>query len=430
MIHRNKSKLLFSILGVFLVGSLLAFPLYSLPPVQDRLAWRIDALRARVNYAVSPPEEVVFVPSESTRAPAAPITTLPTGTPTLTPTATPEKQEETPQPSQTPTPTATPIPSEVNIPGVRHEFQTWNNCGPATLAMALTFWGWEGDQRPIAAFTKPNPRDKNVMPEEMAAFVKEQTGLNVVIRVGGEIQTLKELLAAGFPVIVEKGIEDNDGWLGHYVLISGYNDVTQTFIYQDSLKGADRSIGYDVLEGQWRAFNYTYLVVFPADLEDRLLGLLGEDADQESNYRSAYQKASQEIAALEGRDLYFAWFNRGTNLVRLQDYNGAAAAYDQAFALYPEIPVKERPWRMMWYQTGPYWAYYYTARYKDVIDLATATLDAMSEPVLEESYYWRALAREALGDIDGAIQDLRTSLVHHTGFGPSVFQLERLGVRD
>jgi hypothetical protein len=51
-----------------------------------------------------------------------------------------------------------------------------------------------------------------------------------------------------------------------------------------------------------------------------------------------------------------------------------------------------------------------------VINLATTTLDAMSEPVLEESYYWRALAREALGDIDGAIQDLQTSQVRHLGF--------------
>ena len=113
--------------------------------------------------------------------------------------------------------------------------------------------------------------------------------------------------------------------------------------------------------------------------------------------------------------------------IRLQDYAGAAAAYDEAFALYPTIPEKERPWRMMWYQTGPYWAYYYTGRYQDVTNLTTKTLDAMSEPVLEESYYWRALAREALGDSKGAIKDLRSSLEYHPGFEPSLMQLEQLG---
>ena len=132
---------------------------------------------------------------------------------------------------------------------------------------------------------------------------------------------------------------------------------------------------------------------------------------------------------MTGRDQFFAWFNRGTNLVRLQDYAGAAAAYDEAFALYPAIAKQERPWRMMWYQTGPYWAYYYAGRYQDVIKLATTTLEAMSEPVLEESYYWRALARIALGDSQAAIQDLRSALKYHPGFEPALTQLQQISVR-
>ena len=82
----------------------------------------------------------------------------------------------------------------------------------------------------------------------------------------------------------------------------------------------------------------------------------------------------------------------------------------------------------MWYQTGPYWAYYYSGRYQDVIELAGTTLDAMSEPVLEESYYWRALSREALGDIQGAVKDLRSALKFHPGFEPALTRLEQLGI--
>jgi tetratricopeptide (TPR) repeat protein len=52
----------------------------------------------------------------------------------------------------------------------------------------------------------------------------------------------------------------------------------------------------------------------------------------------------------------------------------------------------------------------------------------MSEPVLEESYYWRALAKEALGDVAGAIADYQSSLDFHPGFGPALTQLARLGV--
>jgi tetratricopeptide (TPR) repeat protein len=82
----------------------------------------------------------------------------------------------------------------------------------------------------------------------------------------------------------------------------------------------------------------------------------------------------------------------------------------------------------MWYQTGPYKAYYYSGRYNEVINLATHTLANMSEPVLEESYYWRGLAREAVGDVPGAIEDLRAALNMHPGFEPALSQLRRLGV--
>jgi len=422
------------LLGVF-AFALLGFGIYSLPPVRARLDWRIAEWQARIKYALSPPEEVVFLPQEQ-EAVSAPIAT-PTHTPMpslppSTPTPTPPGPTHTPPPTHTPTQTLTPLPESVQLTGVRHEFQTWNNCGPATLSMALSFWGWQGDQAAAAPFLKPIPRDKNVMPYEMAAFVEEETEFKVVVRVGGDLDLLKRFLAAGLPVILEKGFEgpNFEGWMGHYVLVTGYDDANQAFTTQDSFLGPKINVGYDVLESFWRAFNFTYLVTYPSDREADVLALLGEQADETANAGIALARASEEIYTLAGRDQFFAWFNRGTNLVALQDYAGAAAAFDEAFALYAALPEEERPWRMMWYQTGPYWAYYYTGRYTDVLNLATTTLDAMSEPVLEESYYWRALAREALGDVPGAVEDLQTSLKHHPGFVPSQDQLARLGIEN
>jgi tetratricopeptide (TPR) repeat protein len=296
--------------------------------------------------------------------------------------------------------------------------------------MALSYWKWDGDQRIIADFTKPNPRDKNVTPYELTAYVEEKTQLQTILRVGGEIELLKRFLAAGFPVIIEKGFEgrDFDGWMGHYVLVTGYSDSDQQFTFQDSYYGPDQVMGYEDFESFWRAFNFTYVVVYPSESKDEVMEILGFQADEDFNYRHAAQKASDEIYTLNGRDQFFAWFNRGANLVSLQDFAGAASAYDEAFAIYPDIPEKERPWRMMWYQTGPYWAYYYSGRYQDVIELAGTTLDAMSEPALEESYYWRALSREALGDIQGAVKDLRSALKFHPGFEPALTRLEQLGI--
>jgi tetratricopeptide (TPR) repeat protein len=269
----------------------------------------------------------------------------------------------------------------------------------------------------------------------MAEFVTTQTELDIVVRVGGDLNLLKTFLAAGYPVLIEKGFEGPgfEGWMGHYEVVNGYDDSVSRFIVQDSYEGPDRVIPYENLEAQWHAFNYTYLVTFPVDKRSEVERILteitqGEQADPQANFMYALQKAQAETLTLQGRDLYFAYFNLGTNLVALKDYGGAATAYDAAFANYVTIPEEARPWRMLWYQTGPYFAYYYTGRYEDVINLATTTLTAMSEPVLEETYYWRGLAYLALGDQEAAVADFKRSAQVHPGFIPAVEQLQALGI--
>ncbi len=401
---------------------------YNLPFVQDRVGWRVSELRARIKYAISPPEEAVFTPDPTLQAMVQ--TTLSALTPTATLTATPGPTQP---PTVTPTPTIepTPLPASVQLSGVRHEYQKWNNCGPATLSMALSFWGWQGDQRDTAAYLKPNPRDKNVMPYEMAAYVEDETDLSVIVRVGGDLDLIKRFVAAGIPVVVEKGFEGAgfDGWMGHYEVITGYDDARQRFTAQDSYIMPDLPVSYADLQTYWRAFNYLYLVVYPPDRQAEVMSLLGPHADEDYNNAATAQQASDEVFASSGRDQFFAWFNRGTNLVRLQDYAGAALAFDEAYALDAQMAVADpdhRPWRMLWYQTGPYFAYFFTGRYGDVINLATQTLVNASEPTLEESWYWRARARAAIGDTAGAVDDLRTSLGYHEGFAPSLELLQAL----
>ena len=83
---------------------------------------------------------------------------------------------------------------------------------------------------------------------------------------------------------------------------------------------------------------------------------------------------------------------------------------------------------MLWYQAGPYQAYFHTTRYQDVIDLANTTLAYMQKPVLEESFYWRGMAREQLGEMEGAITDFKKSVELNSNFTPGYQALERLGV--
>jgi len=415
---------------------LMAFA-YQLPPIHSRLAWRVDELRTRIKYALNPPDEAVFVPGGGTLQ----VPSTPSPTPSPAPTSTPLGPTETPLPSPTPTISPTPLPERVMLEGVKYEDQhgRWNYCGPANLSMALTFWGWDGNRDVVGKAIKPNDDDKNIMPYEMQDFVSAHApGLTSLVRFGGDIDLLERLVAGGFPVVAEKGYYEYDytgklGWLGHYQFVTGYDDAKGVLIVQDTYvkDGKNHEFNYnDFIEG-WRSFNYVFLVVFPQERADEVYALLGPYGDPVWASRHALEVAQSEAESLTGIDQFFAWFNAGTSHVNLQEYADAANAFDYALGtLYPILPEdKMRPYRMMWYQTWPYWAYYYTGRYQDVINLAQTTLyDTISEPVLEESFYWRGLAREALGDSQGAIDDYRQSVRLNPNFAPGWDQLNRLGV--
>jgi tetratricopeptide (TPR) repeat protein len=419
---------------IFLAGipllCLCAGLIYFLPPVNQRLAWRVDNLRIQVRRALNPPEQVVFVPQEQQDQIAAVVeATLRALTPSPFPTATPTLPgpTETPQPSATATLEPTAIPPQALLQGIRHEYQKFNNCGPANLSMALSFWGWQGDQRETAAFLRPGEFDKNVMPAEMEAFVEQKTDLAALVRFGGELDMLKRLIAAGFPVVIEKGYDPpDDDWMGHYLTLNGFDDTQGRFTAQDSLIMPNYPLPYEQVEQRWRDFNRVYLVIYPPEREAEVLSILGPQADETHNYQYAAQKAEQEIGEQTGRDQYFAWFNLGTSRAALGDYAGAAEAYDQAFALYPSLPEDERPWRVLWYEAGPYAAYYHTGRFQDVVNLANTTFFALGEYTLEESFYWRGLANEALGDHDTALFDLRKAVELNPNFTQAGEQLARL----
>jgi len=318
------------------------------------------------------------------------------------------------------------------IQGIRHAYQKFNNCAPATLSMVLSYWGWQGDQFQTREYLRPNDEidDKNVNPFEIVDFVEKYTEFDAVWRVGGNLETLKRLVAAGFPVMIEKGLHpSDDAWLGHYEAISGYNDARGQFLVYDSYEGPPEAYGvsYETIAQFWRHFNYVYVVIYPPERAAEVHSILGSNSDPQTNFQLAAELALKETANLSGREQFFAWFNRGANLVYLQDYAAAAEAYDTAFNLYASLPQDERPWRLLWYQDGAYAAYYHTGRYQDVINLAQTTLMNVDKPVLEETYYWRGLAKDSLGDREGALEDLHRADTLNPNSTPAGEQLQRLG---
>jgi len=246
--------------------------------------------------------------------------------------------------------------------------------------------------------------------------------LDADYRVGGTLETLKRFLAAGYPVIVEKGyiIESEGpdaGWAGHYLLLTGYDDASQVFIAQDSFKGPDQAVSYVVLDEGWRAFNHVYIYLYPSQEGSVIETLLGSDADPDVNRHRTLEVVKATVE--DDPEDAFAWFNLGTNLLYFERYGEAAQAYDNALTI-------GLPWRFTRYQFGPYIAYFNQGRFQDVIDLADATLQRTNKA--EESMLWRGWARYRLGDRMGAIEDFRAALEVNHNYFDAQYALDYLGV--
>lgn len=382
----------------------------------------IRALPGRYAYYLPEPLQTLRHNPHPDTLPTAQQSIQPTNPPTPQPTIGPTASPTT-EPTAIPMPIPT-LPSNVMLTGLRSERQGWNNCGPTTLAMALSYWGHSETQDNVAPVLKPDPEDKNVSPWEMEAYVRS-LGLGAIVRAGGDLDRLKALLNAGFPVIVETWyVRDARDQLGHYRLLIGYDDVAQQFITYDSLHGPDIPIGYQELDELWRVFNRVYLVVYALERGEALAAVLGDDVNDAAMYERALATALVEaenppascVAYAACTDwVTFSWFSAGSSLTSLGRHAEAAIAYDKARQL-------GLPFRMLWYQFGPYESYYAVGRYEDVIALADATLATANN--LEESYYWRGMARLARGEIAGARSDFGAALHYHPNWPPAAVALQ------
>ncbi len=344
-------------------------------------------------------------------------TALPTTLPTPLPTPVPAL--ELPTPAVATTLHQAPLPA-TQLTGLNHAWQTWNNCGPATLAMNMSYYGSSLNQADIGNVLRRYADDKNVSPEELVAFAQSQ-GYMAQLRVNGSAELARTFLSNGIPLLIETWLEEDPGdGLGHYRLLVGHDDSNARWIGYDSyvstsLVSADAAnyqgiyMSYEQTEDWWKIFNRAYVLVYPPDRDPLVRSILGAAYDPAVMWQEARTRAESEIAA-NPADAY-AHFNLGTVLVEQGDYAGAAASYDQARAL-------GLPWRMLWYQFGPFEAYTQMGRYQEVIDLGQATLTSAAGGI-EEIHYWRGHAMAGLGNVANAQAEWNQALTLNPDFAPA-----------
>ena len=426
------------ILGLLLLGLLFIWQLPAiLRAIPSRYLYRAPEFIQEIARGDQNPILPTVMPQGDAAALLAP-TSLPSATASPTP-AVIATGNAPATPTSIPTSTAPPVPTAIPIPingnarleGIFHQFQTWNNCGPATLAMTLSYFDLFIDQSETATILKPSTEDRNVSPTEMAAYVNNQTEIRALDRVNGSLDTLRRLLDAGFPVIIEIGLDPPGEyawleWYGHYLLVVAYDDAQGQIWVYDSWFGTSevpmenkhsfgRIVTYENLENYWAQFNRSYITLYRPEQEATLQTILGSDWDTAQMWQNTLVRAQADAAA--NPDNAFFWFNLGTAYAHLGDYERSAAAFDEARAI-------NLPWRMLWYQFGPYEAYYQVGRYEDVLTLTNATLETYD--YFEEALYYRGLAEQALGDTTAAAEDFAKAAAFNPNFTPAVEALSKL----
>ena len=405
----TKRNILISIASLLVLAALL----YQIPAINSRVAWRIEVAKTYAKNILNPVGDVpTAIPNPtSTKNPV---------TPTTSPTS---AVLETPIPA---TATLPPLPAQALLTSPAYEKQTPNNCGPAALSMMLHIFGWSGTQKDISDVIKPVVGDRNVNPEELAYWVRNYAGwLRIEYRVGGDLETLKRLLAAAYPVIIEgttslnpedSGWPDDDLWAAHYLLLTGYDDATKTFTVQDTYRGPDRQVPYDQLVTEWKPFNYLYMILYLPEQEEEMKGLLASNWDPDLNRQNSLT-ASQAATVQDPSDA-FAWFNLGSNLVYFERYDEANAAYDKAREL-------GLPQRMFRYQFGPFIANFQSNRTEDLLSLTDYALQRTE--MSEETWLWHGWALYRKGDGKGAVKDWRKALAIHPGYQDALYALNFVG---
>lgn len=406
------------------------------PPAPTALPAPSGAVAANVSEPVAIPG-LAEASSTPTAIPATP-TLVPTNTPE--PAATADLATATPVPPTatptdippTPTPTPIPLPTSFQLDGLVNIPQSFNNCGPASLSIVLAYHNDSTTQADAAAYLKPNPNDRNVSPWQINNFVNEQTTLRSTAHSGGTMDMLKRLVHGGFPVVIERGMDFNDGngWYGHYLTVYSFDDEAETMLAMDTYGEGGwtpngSQFSYAEIEESWKHFNYTFYVVYPPADEATVFDIIGPTLlDERRMWQNSIALAQAQIES-DPSDKW-AWFNLGTSLTWLGVLDDDQAAYEDGAAAFDQARTLDLPWRMLWYQHRPYMAYYRIGRFQDVVDLANATLETRGGQNVEETYYWLGNALAGQGDALGAGNAYRDALAVNENFAYAQWALDYL----
>ena len=301
-------------------------------------------------------------------------------------------------------------------------YQTFNNCGPATLSMALSWYGISVSQEELAQKMRPyqveggDNDDKTIFTQEFAHWAEEY-GLKSVSRVNGTIELLKLFTANDVPVVVKTWLKPGED-IGHFRFMRGFDETKQVVVVDDSYHGPSRRVSYYDFLSMWQPFNYAYIILYPPEKEEIVRTILGGEGDEIVAWKGALERA-QEEENLDSQNIYPV-FNQATAHFHLGEDAESVTDYER---------VGERlPRRMLWYQIEPILAYQNLGDFDRVFSMTDKILENGNR-AFSELYQIRAELYLERGDTEKAREQFELAIKYNLHFEQARRSLDGLSAK-
>lgn len=199
---------------------------------------------------------VLAAPAAAVAVPAAPVAAA---TAAVAPTAQPAAAVRPAAPASTGVNLA--LPASASLGPLIHITQTVNNCGPASVAEVLNYWGISRTQGQVQAVLRADGSPNGMLPYGVPAYARS-LGFGAVLGTGGDRTLIKALVSKGFPPIANQWVSLTDH-VGHYRPIQSYDNRQGVFTASDPFLGQGHQIDYTTFDRIWATNSGRFILLYP-----------------------------------------------------------------------------------------------------------------------------------------------------------------------
>ena len=232
---------------------------------------------------------------------------------------------------EAPAPQPKAAPASVVFDEMKHVWQSLNNCGPASVVMALSTFGIDVSQETARVPLRGTNVLSGMGPQKVDGWVKENFGLRSVWRNNGTNDLLRRLVANGFAPMVTQWMQDPTiSRIAHWRVVRGYNDAANTFYVNDPMLGNMVPLSYQWFQKNWQSFSYRYMVIYDPKDEALVRSIIGDDWNDAKMRQNFYERTKADAYA---QDTSSAWLAYGEAAYGYGLFREAVSAFERGMAL-------------------------------------------------------------------------------------------------